>query len=58
MINICPVGRSCSRAERNDFIAFDKVRKVSHRISHIFVDKKCYLSLYEPRHVISINVAF
>ena len=45
MINICPVGRSCSQAERNAFIAFDKVRKASHRTSHIFVDKKCNLSL-------------
>ena len=26
MINICPVGRSCSQAERDEFSAFDKVR--------------------------------
>ena len=46
MINICPVGRSCSQAERDDFIAFDKVSIASHRISN------------EPVHVISNNVVF
>ena len=25
MINVCPVGRSCSQKEREEFAAFDKV---------------------------------
>jgi len=28
MINISPIGRNCSREERNDFEAFDKVSNV------------------------------
>lgn len=28
MINICPVGRSCSRAERNEFEKYDKINHV------------------------------
>lgn len=28
MINVCPVGRSCSREERNEFFEFDKVNKI------------------------------
>lgn len=34
MINICPVGRSCSQAERDEFVAFDK----QHNIRQQFVD--------------------
>jgi hypothetical protein len=26
MINVCPVGRSCSQAQRDEFAAYDKVR--------------------------------
>lgn len=25
LINVCPVGRSCSQAERDEFAAYDKV---------------------------------
>lgn len=34
MINICPVGRSCSQAERDEFVKFDAV----HSIRQKFVD--------------------
>ncbi|KAJ8727813.1 hypothetical protein PYW08_016198 [Mythimna loreyi] len=34
MINICPVGRSCSQAERDEFVKFDSV----HSIRQKFVD--------------------
>mgnify|MGYP001550978403 CR=1 FL=1 len=28
MINVCPVGRSCSQAQRDEFAAYDKEHKV------------------------------
>ena len=30
MINICPVGRSCSQAERDQFYEYDKVLNMYH----------------------------
>nr|SVE75958.1 EOG090X0BFR [Daphnia hispanica] len=33
LVNVCPVGRSCSQAERDQFAAYDK----DHRIREIFV---------------------
>lgn len=35
MINVSPVGRSCSRKERDEFEAYDKV----HRIREKFIEK-------------------
>ena len=29
MINVCPVGRSCSQAERDQFFEYDKVSKTA-----------------------------
>lgn len=34
MINICPVGRSCSQAERDEFVKYDSI----HKIRQKFVD--------------------
>lgn len=34
LINVCPVGRSCSQAERDGFAAYDK----EHRIREKFVN--------------------
>ncbi|CAL1294208.1 unnamed protein product [Larinioides sclopetarius] len=34
LINICPVGRSCSQKERDEFAAYDKV----HRIREQFIE--------------------
>ena len=28
MINVCPVGRSCSQAQRDEFAAYDKVKEL------------------------------
>ncbi|XP_057374303.2 uncharacterized protein LOC130695198 [Daphnia carinata] len=28
LVNVCPVGRSCSQAERDEFAAYDKVHKI------------------------------
>lgn len=35
LINVCPVGRSCSQAERDEFAAYDK----AHNIRQALVDK-------------------
>ena len=30
MLNVSPIGRACSRQERNEFEEFDQVRTLSH----------------------------
>ena len=35
MLNICPIGRNCSRPERNDFGAYDAKHKVRERMVKI-----------------------
>lgn len=32
MLNICPVGRSCSQAVRDEFSAYDKVSKLTVKV--------------------------
>lgn len=32
MLNICPIGRQCTRAERNDFAAYDEVNHVREKM--------------------------
>jgi len=31
LINVCPVGRSCSQKERDDFEAYDKIHKIREK---------------------------
>jgi len=35
LVNVCPVGRSCSQKERDEFEAYDKI----HKIREKFVEK-------------------
>jgi hypothetical protein len=37
LINVCPVGRSCSQAERDQFAAFDEVLNTLRKVQ-IMVD--------------------
>ncbi|XP_053607552.1 phosphomannomutase [Plodia interpunctella] len=39
MINICPVGRSCSQAERDQFSAFDKEHQIRKKFVAALVDE-------------------
>ncbi|XP_015914315.2 phosphomannomutase 2 [Parasteatoda tepidariorum] len=43
LINICPIGRSCSQAERDDFAAYDKIHKI--RESFVEVLRKTFPNL-------------
>ena len=39
MLNVSPVGRNCSRDERNDFEAFDKIHKVRETMVNVLQAK-------------------
>jgi len=39
LINVCPVGRSCSQRERDEFAAYDKVHKVREKFIEALNDK-------------------
>lgn len=39
MINICPIGRSCSQTERDNFKEYDKVHKVREKFVNALNDK-------------------
>jgi len=39
MLNLCPVGRSCSQAERDEFYAFDKKNKIRETMAHVLREK-------------------
>ena len=45
MINVSPVGRSCSQKERDEFEIFDKEHKVRDNMVKYLKDKLCDLNL-------------
>lgn len=45
MINICPVGRSCSQQEREDFFEYDKINNIRNKTVKYLEDKLSHLNL-------------
>lgn len=58
LINLCPVGRSCTQEERDQFEAYDKVRQRVVPFAQLFVAKYPNPHVFETINIVLFLLVF